>query len=311
MQKPLLVIGSASHDLVVTSPRLPLPGETLIGSGFATFFGGKGANQAVAAARLGAQVFMIGAVGDDAVGPRILEGLARAGVRTDWMKTVPGDSGVAVIFHAESGENAIVIAPGANSRLLPEDIDHNRDRIAQAGTVLLQMEVPFATVERAIVTAAELHVPVVLDPAPARALEDRLLRQITWLTPNETEQQTLLAQADARTPEEAAQALLSRGVRNVALKLGGRGVFIAGHDCATQHIPAFPVPVVDTTAAGDVFNAAFACSLLDGNAADKAALFAVAASAISVTRAGAQPSIPALHEVQEFLRQRTTASALR
>lgn len=306
--KPILVVGSISQDLVVTSARLPLPGETLIGTHYATFFGGKGANQAVAAARLGAAVAMIGAVGDDAVGPHLRNGLANAGVHVQAMKTAPGASGVAVIFHAENGENAIVIAPGANSNLLPEDIDQHRALIAEAGMVLLQMEVPMQTVEHAIAVAAELHVPIMLDPAPARPLPDHLLRQVTWLTPNETEQRALLGGDAVLAPAQTAQALLARGVQNVALKLGENGVYIAGQDCPAQHIPGLSVPVVDTTAAGDAFNAAFACWLLQGNAPAEAARFAVAASALSVTRTGAQPSLPTLQEVQAFLRlQQTTA----
>jgi ribokinase len=308
VSKPILVVGSISQDLVVTSARLPFPGETLIGTNYATFFGGKGANQAVAAARLGAVVAMIGAVGDDAVGPSLRNGLASAGVDAQFLKTVPGASGVAVIFHAENGENAIVIAPGSNFSLLPADIDLHRALVAGAGMVLLQMEVPMQTVEHAIAVAAELHVPVMLDPAPARPLPDHLLRQVTWLTPNETEQRVLLGGDAVLAPAQTAQALLARGVQNVALKLGKNGVYIAGHACPAQHIPGFSVPVVDTTAAGDAFNAAFACWLLQCHAPAEAAGFAVAASALSVTRAGAQPSLPTLQETQAFLRlQHTTA----
>jgi ribokinase len=302
MQKPIVVVGSINLDLVAEAKRLPVPGETLLGKNFETFHGGKGANQAVAVAKLGYPVIFIGCVGSDRFANELGEGLVEAGVEIQFVKTVPGSSGVAVILRAESGENSIVVVPGANSRLLPEDLKKHKSVLSGAGMILTQLETPLETVEYLAELCQETGVPLMLDPAPAVSLNNELLRGVAWLTPNETEAAALLAwRGGVVDPPSVASALLVRRVRNVVLKLGERGVYIEGQDIAGQYAPAFRVTAVDTTAAGDVFNAAFAVALMRNKAPEEAARFACAAAAISVTRPGAQPSVPTAKEVSAFL----------
>lgn len=300
MQKPIVVVGSINLDLVVSAPYIPAPGETILGTDFETFFGGKGANQAVAAARLGAPTMMIGAVGSDAAGDQLLRGLKQAGVDTAAIAVVPGSSGTALITRGSRGENSIIVVPGANAAVMPEHIDRHLDLLTGAAMILLQLEIPMETVAYAAHKASEMNVPVMLDPAPARAIPEAVMRKLAWLTPNETEQQILLNRGEIE-PEDAARMLLAAGVRNVALKLGSQGVYLSGNESDAQRIAAFPVEAVDTTAAGDVFNAAFAVGLTEAMPAAVAARFASAAAAISVTRPGAQASTPTRAEVQNFL----------
>jgi len=297
-QKPIVVVGSINMDLVASTPSIPLPGQTLTGTDFTTTPGGKGANQAVAAARLGYPVQMIGAVGEDAFGRALTENLRTAGVEVDAVARVPGPSGVAPILVAASGENSIVVVPGANGKATPALIDQHASLIARAGMVLCQLELPLDTVARTLALCAEASVPVMLDPAPAAELPEEVWRRITWFTPNETEAAIYVGKALA--PENAARQLLGRGVRGVLLKRGSEGAYVATAEGAGW-VPAFHVQAVDTVAAGDCFNGAFAVALLQGSDPWSAARFAAAAAAISVTRRGAQASMPSRSEVDQFL----------
>jgi ribokinase len=304
MQKPIVVVGSINLDLVVGADRIPQVGETIIGRSFNTFFGGKGANQAVAATKLGYPVAMVGNVGSDAFGSQLRKGLENAGVDTTCVTTVEGASGVALITTGLGGENNIVVVPGANGELTPKLLEQSAPILERAGFLLAQLEVPLETVE-CLAQFAERHgIPLMLDPAPARQLPTDLLRRLAWITPNETETEELLRtklEAGEAACEAAAERLLDCGVRNVLLKLGRRGCLVAQGHLSKERVPAFSVNAVDTTAAGDAFNAGFAVGLLRGFTAVHSAVFASAVAAISVTRHGAQPSMPTLAEVQAFL----------
>jgi ribokinase len=300
VEKKLLVVGSINIDLVACANRLPDPGETILGSTFDVFNGGKGANQAVAIAKLGAPVDMIGSLGTDLFTERLLSGLKDAGVDTHAVQMMAGPCGVAHISRADNGENSIIVVSGANRLLSAAYIDAHREAVQRASMVLVQLETPLETVIRLAQQAWQAKTPLMLDPAPAMPLPEVLVGCITWLTPNETEAQILLGRVNL-DPAAAAEKLLAMGVRNVALKLGSQGVFLAGRDCPAQRVPAFSVNAVDTTAAGDCFNAAFAVALTRGKPPAEAARYAAAAAAISVTRAGAQPSLPSSSEVEAFL----------
>ncbi|HET6218082.1 MAG TPA: ribokinase [Acidobacteriaceae bacterium] len=300
MRKKLLVVGSINIDLVACANRLPAPGETILGSTFDVFNGGKGANQAVAVAKLGAPVEMIGSLGTDLFTERLLSGLKAAGVDTHAVQMVAGPCGVAHISRADNGENSIIVISGANRLLSAAYIDAHRETVQRASMILVQLETPLEAVIRLAEQASEAKTPLMLDPAPAMPLPEVLLSRTTWLTPNETEAQILLGRVKI-DPGAAAEKLLAMGVRNVALKLGSQGVFLAGRDCPAQQVPAFTVNAVDTTAAGDCFNAAFAVALTRKKPPVEAARYASAAAAISVTRAGAQPSLPSSAEVEAFL----------
>lgn len=297
--KPIVVIGSINMDLVARTPRIPAAGETITGSDFTTTPGGKGANQAVAAARLGAHVQMIGAVGNDVFGEALLSNLANATVDTRGIARLPGPSGVAQIQVADSGQNSIVVVPGANGAVTPALIRQHTDLIRSAGIVLLQLEIPIATVLAACELCASAQVPVILDPAPAASLPDAIWPPLAWFTPNETE--LGLYTGSGFPPEIAAKQLIARGVHGVALKRGAEGVYLAASTGESTWIPAFHVEAIDTVAAGDCFNGAFAVSLMEGNSPEAAARFASAAAAISVTRRGAQAVMPTRDEVDAFL----------
>jgi ribokinase len=308
MQKPIVVVGSVNLDLVAGADRIPQVGETVVGTSFRTFYGGKGGNQAVGVARLGYPVSIVGNVGDDAFGPQLRQALEHAGVDVSCLGTESGSSGVALITTGRQGENNIVVVPGANGRLTPQQLEKAIPVIEGAGFLLTQLEIPLETVEYLAALAERYRIPLMLDPAPARELPTSILRQLTWITPNETETQALLK--SPVNPEDeaeifaAADQLLASGAQNVLLKLGARGCMLAQAGQAKKHVPAFPVNAVDTTAAGDAFNAAFAVGLVGGQAAEPSAVFASAAAAIAVTRPGAQPSMPSDREVQEFLKRR-------
>lgn len=310
MPKRLLVVGSVNLDLVASSRRIPLPGETVSGNTFNTFPGGKGANQAVAAGRLGAPVSMIGRIGNDAFGTQLRESLEAAGVDTKAVEVVPTSSGIALITTAEDGQNAIVVVPGANGELSPRELEKHLALIREAGIILAQLEIPLETIEYLATISKRENIPLMLDPAPARTLPASLLACVDWLTPNETETLTLLQRggSDLRSEdvEGAAQQLLKQGCRNVLLKLGERGCFIALGNGERTLIPAYRVKAVDTTAAGDAFNGAFATALLRGSGAVASVKYAAAVAAISVTRHGAQPSMPTPAEVDAFLRDAKT-----
>ncbi|HUO26771.1 MAG TPA: ribokinase [Candidatus Aquilonibacter sp.] len=304
MQRPIVVVGSINLDLVVEADRIPRVGETIAGNSFKTFYGGKGANQAVAAARLGYPVSMVGNVGGDAFGTQLLEGLRNAGVDTTHVNTVKGPSGVAVITTGPHGENNIVVVAGANSRLDPASLEKVAPFLERAGCLLTQLEIPLETVDYLARFAERHDIPVMLDPAPARELSGDLLRRVSWITPNETEAEELLRMKiknDDQGSETAADVLLARGAKNVLLKLGSRGCLVAEGTLAKKRVPAFSVKAVDTTAAGDAFNAGFAVGLMRGCAVEDSAVFATAVAGISVTRAGAQSSMPSGDEVERFL----------
>ena len=311
MPKRLLVVGSINLDLVASSRRIPLPGETVSGNTFNTFPGGKGANQAVAAGRLGAPVSMIGRLGNDAFGTQLRASLEAAGVDTKAVEVVPTSSGIALITTAEDGQNAIVVVPGANGELSPRELEKHVALIREAGIILTQLEIPLETIELLATIARRENIPLMLDPAPARALPASLLASVDWLTPNETETQTLLQRASSELRseklEDAAQQLLQQGCRNVILKLGERGCYVALGSGERTLVPAYRVKAVDTTAAGDAFNGAFATALLRGSDPVASVRFASAVAAISVTRHGAQPSMPTQAEVEAFLRDAKTA----
>jgi ribokinase len=301
-RKPIVVVGSINIDLVAKAQRIPLAGETVAGLDFQTHPGGKGANQAVAIARLGYPVSLIGRTGDDAFGTQLRDGLTDAGVDISAVGISQGSSGVAVILVAPSGENVIVVTPGANGLVTPSDIDANIELIRSAGLVLTQLEIPLATVEHLTSVCAREGVPLMLDPAPACELPATVLKQIRWFTPNETEAGFYLSnRARADSPETIAESLLALGPEAVVLKLGARGVYLEDHHGLAKQIDGFRVHAVDTTAAGDAFNGTFATALMLGNSPAESARFAAAAAAISVTRPGAQPSMPTLSEVQRFL----------
>ncbi len=303
-RKPIVVVGSINMDLVAHTRQIPVPGQTVIGTGFHTTPGGKGANQAVAAARLGYPVHMVGAVGDDVFWQALLDNLAASGVRTESVARVSGPSGVAPILVAENGENSIVVVPGANAKVDCAAIDRHAALICSAGMVLCQLELPLETVVHTLALCAQAGVPVILDPAPAAPLPDEAFRHATWFTPNETEAAFYLGGSSA--PEQAAQQLLNKGLKGVVLKRGAEGAFVATEGKAAW-VKSFPVQPVDTVAAGDCFNAAFAVALLEGLDPLAAARFASAAAAISVTRHGAQASMPFRTEVDAFLAERTSS----
>jgi len=296
-QKPIVVVGSINMDLVANTPRIPAAGETLLGRDFQTHHGGKGANQAVAVGRLGYPVSMIGRVGDDAFGEQLRAGLQDAGVDTSAVAISPGASGVAVIVVAESGENSIVVVPGANSLIGASDLDNHLEMIRSAGMVLAQLEIPLETVFHLAAVCAREGVPLVLDPAPAAELRGELLKNVAWFTPNETEAAFFLRDVAGSSDAEIGQGLIDKGVQGVVLKLGARGAYVASTDGLKESIKPFQVRAVDTTAAGDCFNEAFAVGMLMGKGPVESARFAAAAAAISVTRAGAQSSMPTLNEV--------------
>jgi ribokinase len=308
MTKPLVVVGSINLDLVAGADHIPKPGETIIGSSFQTFHGGKGANQAVAAAKLGYPTYMVGNVGHDAFGQQLRQTLAEVKVNTSAVATVNESSGVALITIAADGENNIVVVPGANGLLLPEQLEKAASVLTQAGFLLAQLEIPLETVEYLAGFAEQHQIPMMLDPAPARDLPQSLLRRVEWLTPNESETEILLRRAIDGNNDAvvfaAADELLALGARNVLLKLGARGCLVAEQGQEKQFIPAFLINAVDSTAAGDAFNAAFAVALLRGQSTLESARYACAVAGISVSRYGAQPSMPTSMEVEEFIQGR-------
>ncbi|HEX2760836.1 MAG TPA: ribokinase, partial [Rhizomicrobium sp.] len=290
----ILVVGSANMDLVAFADRLPAPGETLLGGAFQSFAGGKGGNQAVAAARAGGKVAFLGRIGNDLFGARLRSGLEDDGVDTRLLGTVEGASGVAIIMSG-GGNNMIVVAPGANDALTADTID--KKAFAGIRFVLAQLETPLEGVIAAARLARAVGATFILDPAPARALPGELLSMVDWLTPNESEACGLLGLKSLGEPVAVARQLKSLGPRGVVLKLGGQGVVVLGEDDVPLVIPARKVAVADTTAAGDAFNGAFAVALSEGQAAQEAARFAVAAAGISVTRQGAQPAMARRAEI--------------
>jgi len=302
----ITVVGSLNTDLVIRAPHLPSPGETVTGGEFATFPGGKGANQAVAAARLGARVALVGCVGGDDFGRRLIDGLRRDGVDVTHVRPAEGSaSGTALITVGPGGQNTIVVAPGANSKLTPDDVARAERLIEESAVLLLQLEVPMETVLAAVRLASAHGVRVVLDPAPAPSgpLPPDLLKLVDVINPNETEARALtgVTVTDEQEAGVAATRLLAQGVRAVVIKLGARGAFV--HDGGrTAVVPGIRVDAIDATAAGDAFAGALAVGLAKEKDLIDAVHFANAAGALSVTRRGAQPSMPLRAEVDAFAR---------
>lgn len=306
MKQPrIVVVGSSNTDMIVQLERLPRPGETLLGGRFTTAAGGKGANQAVGAARAGGNVAFVARIGNDAFGAEATRGFEKDGIDVSHIARDRTDpSGVALIFVGHNGENSIAVAGGANNRLSAADVRRARAAIAGADVLLMQLETPLPAIEAAAAIASKRGVRVILNPAPARQLPNSLLSKISILTPNETEAE-LLTGVRVENEVDAARAadhLLAKGVRTVVITLGARGAWVAEKG-AHQLVPGFKVKAVDTTAAGDIFNGALAVALGEGRALVDAVRFANAAAALSVTKLGAQPSAPRRAAIERLLKR--------
>lgn len=301
----LAVLGSINADHILNLTSFPRPGETVIGKHYQIAFGGKGANQAVAAGRSGADIAFIACVGDDDIGQRIRQQLAKDQIDIAPVEIIADEStGVALIFVNEEGENSIAIHSGANAALTPDRVTKQQQVIAQAEALLMQLESPLESVLAAAQIARQHQTRVILNPAPATPLPDELLALVDMITPNETEAEILTGIA-VRTDEDAARAaaaLHDKGIHSVLITLGSRGVWLSEAGKG-ERIAGFKVQAVDTIAAGDTFNGALLAALLEGKPVRQAVRFAHAAAAIAVTRAGAQPSVPWREETDRFLQQ--------
>lgn len=297
----IIVIGSSNTDMVVRSERLPRPGESVIGGGFMMAGGGKGANQAVAVARMGHRVIFTAALGRDMFGDAAVSSYQRFGIDTSYIVRKDAPSGVALIMVDSAGQNSISVALGANNSLSTEDIRGVFEQVEKDDIVLLQLEVPMATVDAAVDIAAAKGARVVLNPAPAAMVSEQTLSKLYLITPNQTEAQTLtgIEVKDEATASLAAQVLCSRGVGRVVITMGNLGAYLY-EEGRGEIIEARKVAAVDTTAAGDVYNGALCAALAEGKSLREALAFATKASAISVTRVGAQPSVPTREEVDNF-----------
>ena len=303
MNKKLIVLGSINADHVISVPYFSKPGETLTGDNYQLVYGGKGANQAVAAARLGANVEFIGCVGSDVIGETMKNAFSQEGIDTTHINTVSQEmTGMAFIQVAQSGENSIVLASGANAHLGEMIVRQSEAQIAQSDCLLMQLETPLSGVELAAQIAKKNGVKVVLNPAPAQILSDKLLSLIDIITPNETEAEILtgIAVTDEHSAVKAASVFHDKGIETVMITLGAKGVFVSRKG-KSRIIKGFCVQAIDTTAAGDTFNGGFVTALLEEKAFDEAIRFGQAAAAISVTKKGAQSSIPTRQETLEFL----------
>ena len=297
--KRIVVLGSTNTDMVVKAARIPAPGETILGGRFLMNPGGKGANQAVAAARLGGDVTFVAKVGDDLFGREAKALFKKEGIRTEHVLTDASEpSGVALIMVDAKGENCISVASGANGTLRPADLETARSEIEQAGVVLMQLETPIDTVLCAAQWAAAKGVTVILNPAPACALPAELMGCISLITPNESEAELLtgVKVTDEATAQAAAAALCAKGIGRVVITMGAQGAYVY-ESGRGMFVPAFPVQAVDTTAAGDVFNGALAVALTEELPLAEAVRFAAKAASISVTRMGAQASAPRREEL--------------
>lgn len=292
-KKYIFVIGSSNTDMVVKSAKLPLPGETILGGTFLMNAGGKGANQAVAAARLGGDVTLVAKVGNDIFGEQSVEGFQKEGIHTEYVFVdEKNPSGTALIMVNEEGENCIVVAPGANACLLPADLDRVKD-LENADMILMQLEIPVETIEAVVRMAVKNNQQVIINPAPAQPLSDEVLGGLYLITPNETEAEILtgIAVTDTNSASGAADYFLKKGVKQVVITMGKQGAYFKNADMEFI-IPAPVVKAVDTTAAGDTFSGALTVALTENMNWRDAVQFAVNAASVSVTRMGAQSSVP-------------------
>lgn len=299
-KKKIVIVGSANTDMVISADHFPLPGETLMGTNFMTNFGGKGANQAVAAARMGGQTVFIGKVGNDNFGTSIISNLESEGINVSHLYTTQETStGVALITTIPSGENSIIVNAGANGQLTADDVRDSEEVIAEAGTVLMQLETPVAALTEAAKLGKKHGAFTVLNPAPASPLPHELLENIDLLIPNETEASSIsgVEIKDESTAMEAISVIQGMGVKNVIITVGSKGA-IAKVDGKMIMVPAFKVKAIDTTAAGDTFCGALCVALSEGKDIEAAIRFGNKASSVSVTRKGAQLSIPQRKELE-------------
>jgi ribokinase len=303
MTRRIVVIGSSNTDMIIKVDHIPRPGETVIGGTFSTAPGGKGANQAVAAARAGGRVTFIARVGDDMFGRQALDGFRADGIDVSHVIIDPdAPSGVASIFVDAKGQNSIAVASGANANLSPDDIHNAADVIAAADILVMQLETPVETVRAAAQIARDNAVTVILNPAPAQPLDKDLLKCISILTPNESEAELLtgIPVDSPQAAQKAADALRARGVKVVIITMGEKGALLSTQN-ASAFVPAFKVDAVDATAAGDVFNGALAVAVAEGAPLPRAVRFASAAAALSVTKLGAQPSAPTRAVIEHMI----------
>jgi ribokinase len=306
-EKPrIVVVGSSNMDLVVKAPRIPAVGETILGGDFIMTPGGKGANQAVAAAKLGAEVYFIAKLGDDVFAEQSLSNFKKEAVNTKYVTQIKeAPSGVALITVDGAGNNVIVVAPGANQKLSVEDVKEAESDISASGALVAQLEIPLETVEFAAQLANDSGVPFILDPAPAQKLSPALLKMVDILTPNETEAQILTGievTSNKDSARMASENLLECGVKAVILTMGAKGFVLATND-RTEFVPAVKADAVDATAAGDAFTGALAFGLAQGRGLFEAASFANYVAALSVTKMGAQSSMPTAEEVESFMKE--------
>ncbi|MHC4626542.1 MAG: ribokinase [Planctomycetota bacterium] len=304
----IVVVGSSNMDLVVKSERIPTVGETILGGDFIMTPGGKGANQAVAAAKLGAEVYFVAKLGDDIFSEQSLANFQKEAVNTKYVTySREAASGVALITVDKAGDNVIVVAPGANQQLSVDDVKAAESVISSSGAVVAQLEVPLETVEAAARLARNCGAPFILDPAPAQELSPEFLQMVSVLTPNETEAKILtgIEVTDENSARAAAEDLLKRGAGAVILTMGARGFLIATAD-RTEFVPALKANAVDATAAGDAFTGSLAVGLARGKTLPEAAMLANHVGALSVTRMGAQSSMPSSEEVESFVKEMST-----
>jgi len=304
----IVVVGSSNTDMILKVPRIPKPGETILGGRFTTAAGGKGANQAVAAARAGGKITFIARIGDDIFGQQARRGFESDNINVEFLKIDNKEpSGVALIYVDEKGENSIGVASGANAALSTNDVEEVEEKIKSADILLMQLETPLETVNRAADIAKQAGVKVILNPAPACQLDDSLLSTLSVITPNESEAGLLtgIIVDDISGAEQAASRLLEKDLDTVIITLGSKGAYFKTRD-HSELVPGFNVDAVDATGAGDVFNGALAVAMAETKPIRDAVLFANAAAALSVTKLGAQPSAPLKEDIEKFLIDQTT-----
>jgi len=303
MTKKIVIVGSSNTDMIIQLKEIPKPGETVIGGKFSIAAGGKGANQAIAAVRAGGDVTFISRIGKDMFGDSSLKSFAEDGLNVEKIIRDPAEpSGVALIFVDAKGENTIAVASGANANLSSSDISNKHDVISGADILLMQLEIPIATIEAAAQIAVENDVKIILNPAPAQHLNENLLKKISIITPNETEAEMItgVPVKNGDDAERAAKILIDKGVGIVIITLGAKGAFVFSNTFKGI-VSSYKVKAVDTTAAGDVFNGALAVALSENKNIKEAVRFANAAAALSVTKLGAQPSVPYKEEICNLL----------